>query len=131
MYSTKLIRIIIEKICIARMACTLEKSSITIIESFLPEWLNIGTQWLEFNMKNNIHTKLNIILDILRSFAFTLESYPNESEKSFLKIMEICWNFFHILRNQYLNTDSSSSLSGIYLNYVYLCRYVKKLIFEY
>jgi hypothetical protein len=115
-YSTKLIRIIIEKICIARMACTLENSSIIIIEKFLPEWLNVGTQWLELNMNDNIDIKLNIILDVLRSFAFTLESYPNESEESFLKIMEICWNFLHILRNQYLNTNSSSSLSGTYIN---------------
>jgi hypothetical protein len=111
------------------MACKLENSSIIIIESFLPEWLNIGTQWLELNMNYNIDIKLNIILDILRSFAFTLESYPNESEKSFLKIMEICWNYLHILRNQYLNTNSSASLSGNYLGYIYLCICVKKLLF--
>lgn len=99
-YSSKLIRICIQKFGAARMACGLDESAITVIEKFLPSWLTLVTQiFTGIRSVADMISKLVVILELLRSASLACEAFPDECEAAFSDLMRISWEILCLIRD--------------------------------
>jgi hypothetical protein len=99
-YSSKLLRICIQKFGAARMACGLDEAAVTVIEQFLPSCLKLVTQIFAgiHNIADMI-SKLGVILELLRSVSIAREAFPDECEASFSDLMRISWGILCLIRD--------------------------------
>jgi hypothetical protein len=100
-YSSKLLRICIQKFGAARMACGLDESAVTVIEHFLPSWLTLVTQMFAgIHSVADVISKLGVILELLRSVSLAREAFPDECEASSSDLMRISWGILCLIRDR-------------------------------
>lgn len=107
-YSSKLLRICIQKFGAARMACGLDEGAVTMIEQFLPSWLALVTQtFASIHSVAEMISKLGVILELLRSVTLACEAFPDDCEASFSDLMRISWGILCLIRDH----DESAHLN--------------------
>ena len=103
-------RLCIQKLGDARMACGLNEASNSVIAQFLPVWSKRVVQILSgINSITDIASKLAAILELLRSVSIALESFPDDCEEVFPDCMRLSWNLLCPIRD-----DNNSKCSGTY-----------------
>ena len=99
-YSSKLMRLCIQKLGDARMACGLNESSTSVLAQFLPVWSKLVVQLLGgISSIKDISSKLPAILELLRSVSIALETFPDDCEEVFPDCMRISWNLLCSVRD--------------------------------
>ena len=128
-YSSKLLRICIQKFGAARMACGLDGEAVTVIEEFLPSWLALVTQiFAGVHSVAEMISKLGVILELLRSVSQACEAFPDECEASFSDLMRISWGILCLIRDHgesaHLGQSSRQGTVNSSVNAVLDCIYV-------
>lgn len=102
-------RLCIQKLGDARMACGLNEASNSVIAQFLPVWSKLVVQILG-GIKSiiDITSKIAAIIELLRSVSIALEAFPDDCEEVFPDCMRIAWNLLCPIRD-----DCISKRSGV------------------